>query len=103
VGDDLTHVPGAGLLTGTVAAQRADRDAQPIRQPRHRSSGRGSHVLRDEPEPRQRAQLHRRAQHVVLAPELPNERLISRGEREVPDQLSTGRLGKPPQLRQLVL
>lgn len=54
------------------------------------------------PQPRQRAQLHRRAQHVVPPAELPGEHLISRREREVPDQLSTGRLGKPPQLRQLI-
>ena len=53
--------------------------------------------------PRQRAQLHRRAQHVGPAPELPDERLIARRERKVPDQLSAGRLGKPAQLRQLIL
>ena len=35
-------------------------------------------------------------------PELPDERLIARREREVPDQLSAGRLGKPAQLRQLI-
>ena len=32
---------------------------------------------------------------VVPPAELPGERLISRREREVPDQLSTGRLGNP--------
>jgi len=36
-------------------------------------------------------------------PELPDERLIARREREVPDQLSAGRVGKPAQLRQLIL
>ncbi len=36
-------------------------------------------------------------------PELPDERLIARREREVPDQLSAGRLGKPAQLSQLIL
>ncbi len=53
--------------------------------------------------PRQRAQLHRRARHVGPAAELLDERLITRREREVPDQLRTGRLGKPAQLRQLIL
>ena len=48
-------------------------------------------------------ELRRHAQHVVLAPELPDERLISRPEREVPDQLSTRRLREAPQLRQLIL
>jgi hypothetical protein len=37
------------------------------------------------------------------AAELADERLISRREREVPDQLSAGRLGKPAQLRQLII
>jgi hypothetical protein len=37
------------------------------------------------------------------AAELADERLISRREREVPDQLGAGRLGKPPQLRQLII
>ena len=41
--------------------------------------------------------------HVAPPAELPGERLISRRAREVPDQPSTSRLGKPPQLRQLIL
>jgi hypothetical protein len=94
---------GAGLLAGTVAAQRADRDAQLLRQPGHHGGRGGGHVVRDEPEPRQHAELHRHAHHVVLAPELPYERLISRPEREVPDQLSTRRLREAPQLRQLIV
>ena len=39
---------------------------------------------------------------VVRAAELPQERLVRRGKREVPDQLGTARLGGPPQLRQLI-
>jgi hypothetical protein len=62
---DLAQVTGAGLLTGTVTAQRTDRDAQLLRQPRHHGGRDGGHIVRDEPEPRQRAQLHRHAQHVV--------------------------------------
>ena len=103
VGGDLAQVIGARLLAGTVAAQLADRDSQLLRQPRHHGGRGGRHVVRDVPQPRQRAQLHRRAQHVIQPAELPGERLISRREREIPDQLGTGRLGKPPQLRQLIL
>jgi hypothetical protein len=103
VGGDLAQVTGTRLLAGTVAAQHADRDSQLLRQPRHHGGRGGGHVVRDVPQPRQRAQLHRRTHHVVQPAELPGERLISRREREVPDQLGTGRLGKPPQLRQLIL
>ena len=42
-----------------------------------------------------------RSQGAAL-PELAGERLISRPEREVLDQLGAGRFGKPPQLRQLI-
>jgi hypothetical protein len=100
---DLAQVSGAGLAAGAVAAQRAGRDAQLLRQTGHHGGRGGGHVVRDEPEPRQRAELHRHAHHVVLAPELPDERLISRPEREVPDQLNTRRLREAPQLRQLVV
>jgi hypothetical protein len=54
-------------------------------------------------QPRQHAQLRPRAQHADPAPELPDERLITGREREVPDQLSAGRLGKPAQLGQLIV
>jgi hypothetical protein len=103
VGGDLPQVTGAGLLAGAVAAQLAHRDAQLLRQPGHYGGRCGGPVVRDVPQPRKRAQLHRRAQHVLPAAELPDERLISRRKREVPDQLGTGRLGKPAQLRQLIL
>ena len=92
-----------GSARGAVAAQLAHRDAQLLRQPGHHGGRCGGHVVRDVPQPRKRAQLHRRAQHVLPAAELPDERLISRREREVPDQLGTGRLRKPAQLRQLIL
>ena len=103
MGGDIPQVIGAGLLAGTVAAQLADRDPQLVRQPRHRGGRGGGHVVRDVPQPRQRAQLHRHAHHVLPAAELPDEQLISGREGEVPDQLGAGRLGKPAQLRQLIL
>jgi hypothetical protein len=45
------------------AARRPD--PQLLRQPRHHGARDGGHVIRDVPQPWQRAQLHRRAQHVV--------------------------------------
>ena len=102
VGGHVAQVVRAGLLAGAVAAQLADRDAQPLRQPGHRGGRGGGHVFRDEPQPRQRAQLHRDAQHVPLVPEPAYELLIGRREHEEPDQLSVADLGEAPQLRQLI-
>jgi len=66
--------------------------------------GRGSgHVVGNEPQPRQRAQLHRGAQHLARAAELSQERHVGCSEREEPDQIRTARFGEPPQLRQLIL
>jgi hypothetical protein len=98
----LAQVARSGLLAGTVATQLADRGAQPLRQPRHRSGRGGRHVVRDEPQPRQRAQLHGSAQHVLPVPEPADELLIGRREHEKPNQLGPADLGEPPQLRELV-
>lgn len=90
-----------GLPARPVAAQFADRDAEPLRQPGHRSRGRQD-VVRDKPEPRQSAQLDRRAEHVLPPPELPHERLVRRREGEVTDQLGPRGLREPAQLRKLI-
>ena len=94
---------GAGLLPLAVPAQLTHRNAEELRQPAHCGRGRRRHVIRHEPQPRQRAQLHRRAQHVATRTELPQERLVSPGQRVVPDQLHPTDLREGPQLRQLIL
>ena len=70
VGGDLAQVPGASLLPAAVAAKLVDRDVQLLRQPRDRRGWGSGHVIGNEPQPRQRAQLHRGAQHLVRAAEL---------------------------------
>ncbi len=102
VSGHLPQMTRPGLPARPVAAQLADRDAQPLRQPGRRGGRGRGHVVRDGPEPRQRAQLDSHAEHVLLPPELPHERLVRRREREVPDQLRPLRLREPPQLRQLI-
>ena len=68
--------------------------------------GRGTKInppqVRRAPNPRRRAQLDG-ARHVARTTELAHEHLVSRGEREVPDQLRVVDLREPPKLLQLLI
>ena len=68
-------------------------------QPRHRHRRRRGHLVRHEPQPRQRTQLHRQPQPIsrAAAPARGQERHIGRGQREEPEQLLTADLREPPQ------
>ena len=100
MGGDIPQVIGSGLLAGTVAAQLADQDPQLLRQLRHRGGRGGGHVVRDDPS---HGSVHNCTATPITFSRTPDEQLISGREGEVPDQLSAGRLGKPAQLRQLIL
>lgn len=92
-----------GLRAAVAAGSRTHRDPEPLRQPAHRSRRRCRHIVRHEPQPRQRAQLHRHAQYVAPGAELTQERLIRTGQREMADQLGPAQLREPPQPCQLLL
>jgi hypothetical protein len=49
VGGNLAQVTGARLLAGTIAAERADRNAQSLREPCHHDGRGGGHIVRDVP------------------------------------------------------
>lgn len=70
------------LLTIPVPRQHPRVQPELARQPRHRHRRSSSHVIRHEPQPRQRAQLHRHTQHRRRRPPQPNKRLLSRRQRE---------------------
>jgi hypothetical protein len=101
VGHELPQMPGAGLPPLPIGRQLRRRDAQPVSQPGHRRRRGCGHIVGNEPQPRQGAQLHARPQHVAPAMELSHERLIGAGQREIPDQLRAGDLRETPQPRQL--
>ncbi len=102
IDQDLAKMFGTGLPPVTVSGQLARRDVQPFGEPAHRRGrGRGHHIGY-EPQPRQAAQLHARAQHVDPTVELAQERHIRAGQREIPDQLRPGDLREASQPRQLL-
>ncbi|MGY2746792.1 hypothetical protein ACVWZ8_003909 [Arthrobacter sp. UYCu723] len=93
----LCPAPGLG------APQPARIDAQPIGQPGHRHRQCPRHLVRHEPQPRQRAQRHRQAEPIrrPTPPARIDERDIGRGQGEEPEQLVPADLQEPPQTLQL--
>jgi hypothetical protein len=76
-----------------------------IRQPGHRHRRRRSHLVRHEPQPRQRAQLDGKPKPITRAPATTrvDERDISASQREVPDQVVLADVRERPQLIQLIM
>lgn len=101
----LAQMPGAALLPLAVEPQLAHGDLQVLGQPgHHRHRCRGD-VVRDEPEPRQGAQLDRQPQPVLRATAAAriDEAHVCRRQREEPDQLFLVDLREAAQPRQLVI
>lgn len=102
---DEPQMVGASLLTFPVDGQHTRIHLQPRPQPRHRHRRCGPHLIRHEPQPRQRAQLNSQAQalHRASSAARSDELDIRRRQREEPDHLVLPDVGKPPQLIQLTI
>jgi hypothetical protein len=98
----LRHQPKMVRPRLRPAPLRADRvrsDLKLLGQPNHRRPRRGRHVIRHEPQPRQRAQGYGKPEPVdrTSAPARINERDVGRSEREESEQLLPANLREPPQ------
>jgi len=85
------QVIGAGLLAAPVGTQHAGRDTEPVCEARDRGRWRSGEVVGHEPQPRQNAQLDRQPEALggSATPAGVDERHVSRGEGEEPDQFRT--------------
>ena len=99
------QVIAAGMQTAPVPLERLRVQAQPLSEPRHRHRRRRAHLIRHEPQPRQRAELNGKAQPVSRATATTriHEGHVRPRQREVPDQVVSADVGKRAQLRQLFL
>ena len=99
------QVIAAGMRTAPVPLQYLRVQAPPLSEPRHRHRRRGAHIIRHEPQPRQRAELNGKTQPVSRAPATPriHEAHVRLRQREVPDQIVSADVRKRAQLLQLLL
>jgi hypothetical protein len=94
---------GAGLRTPSITAQLSDLDAESVSQPVHHRVRCRADLVGHEPQPRQHAKLHARAQDIPPTEELAQELFLSAGQREIPNQLRSGDLREAPQPTHLLL
>ena len=99
------QVIAAGMRTVPVPFQRPRIHAQPLSEPRHRHWRRRAHLVRHEPQPRQRAELDGQAEPVSRAAATTRirEGHVRLCQREVPDQVVPAYVRKRAQLLQLLL
>src|SRR5271165_2904481 len=90
----------AGLRPLPIATQRPRLQAQALGEPGHRSRRSRRHLVRDEPQPRQRRELDSNAEPVRRTPARTriHESRIRRRQGEVPEQLIPADLRERPQL-----
>jgi len=102
---DQAQVIGAGLGAAPVGTDLDAVDLQLLGQPGYRDRRGGDHAIRNEPQPRQRAQRDRDAEPIGRTTTAAgvDERPIRWREREEPEQLLTADLRELPQTRQLLI
>jgi hypothetical protein len=104
----LRHQPqmlGPGLRPPPVGAQLVRVHTELVSQPGHRHQRRRRHLVRNEPQPRQRAQRDRQTEPVSRSTPAAgiDERHIRRGQSEEPEQLVLADLREPPKTIQLFI
>ncbi len=99
------HMLGTGLGAPAIRTDLHRIHPKLLGEPGHRHRRCRGQPVRHEPQPRQRAQRDRQPQPIRRAPATAriHERQISRGQREIPEQLLPADLREPPQTLQLLV